>query len=308
MKKKKLDEAADLLRDRAGGTLDCAIVLGSGFGDVLRDRVTGSPIAYKKINGMPEPTVAGHAGEALVGELHGRRIVAFSGRFHLYEGRDTDDVVYPIVVAAHAGAKTVILTNAAGGINGGFAAGDLMLIVDQLNLTGASPLIGASLFPGAKDRFVDMTDAYDPTFRKLARHIADGYGITMHDGVYAGLVGPAYETPAEAKMLRGMGADAIGMSTVLETIAARALGLSVVGFSLITNVHVTGAVTSHADVLAASSRGAADVARLIEGIVANLDAPVTTIIPGRAIGESVTIREGGPHDPIVLDEQANPLS
>ncbi|HXM06664.1 MAG TPA: purine-nucleoside phosphorylase, partial [Candidatus Acidoferrum sp.] len=161
MKRKKLDEAADLLRERAGGTLDAAIILGSGFGGVLRDRISATPVAYKKI-GMPEPTVPGHAGEALVGQLHGRRIVAFSGRFHLYEGYEPLDVVYPIAVAAHAGAKTIVLTNAAGGVNAGYHPGDLMLIVDQLNLTGRSPLVGKLPFPGVKDRFVDMVDAYDP--------------------------------------------------------------------------------------------------------------------------------------------------
>lgn len=274
MKRKKLDEAADLLRERAAGTLDAAIVLGSGFGGVLRDRIDATPIPYKKLSGMPEPTVPGHAGEALIGQLHGRRIVAFSGRFHLYEGYDPLDVVYPVAVAAHAGAKTVVLTNAAGGVNASYQPGDLMLIVDQLNLTGRSPLVGRAPFAGVKDRFVDMVNAYDPSLNELARHIARQYAITMHDGVYAGLIGPAYESPAEARLLRSMGADAVGMSTVLETIAARALGMNVVGFSLITNVHLTGAATSHADVIAASQRGAADVARLIEGIVANLDAPL----------------------------------
>lgn len=274
MKRKKLDEAADLLRERAGGTLDAAIILGSGFGGVLRDRIEASPLPYKKIGGMPEPTVPGHAGEALVGQLHGRRIVAFSGRFHLYEGYEPLDVVYPVAVAAHAGAKTIVLTNAAGGINANFHAGDLMLIVDQLNLTGRSPLVGRLMIPGVKERFVDMVDAYDPHLCDLARHIAAQYSIVMHDGVYAGLCGPAYESPAEARLLRSMGADAVGMSTVLETIAARALGMAVVGFSLVTNVHLTGDATSHAAVIAASQRGAADVARLIEGIVANIEAPL----------------------------------
>ncbi len=224
MKRKRLDEAADLLRQRAGGMLDCAVILGSGFGGVLRDRMDATPLPYKKIPGMPIPTAVGHAGEALIGELHGRRIVAFSGRFHLYEDYEPDDVIYPIVVAAHAGAKTFVLTNAAGGVNGDYQAGDLMLIVDQLNLTGRSPLVGKQPFPGVKDRFVDMVDAYDPHMRKLARHIASEYSIVMHDGVYAGLVGPAFESPAEAKWLRTIGADAVGMSTVLETIAVRALG------------------------------------------------------------------------------------
>jgi len=274
VKRKKLDEAADLLRQRAGGTLDAAVILGSGFGGCLRDRIDAVPLSYKKIAGMPEPTVPGHAGEALVGDLHGRRIVAYSGRFHLYQGYEPLDVVYPVAVAAHAGAKTIVLTNAAGGVNVAYQPGDLMLIVDQLNMTGRNPLIGATPFPGVKDRFVDMVDAYDPQLRELARHIAGEYGIVMHDGVYAGLTGPAYESPAEARLLRTTGADAVGMSTVLETIAARALAMSVVGFSLITNIHLTGAATSHAEVIAASQRGAADVARLIEGIIANVETPL----------------------------------
>jgi len=269
VKRKHVTAAAEALREAAGGDIDCAIVLGSGFGGVLRERIDGRTIPYKKIDGMPETTVAGHAGEAHVGTLHGRRVVAFSGRFHLYEGRPVEEVVYPVVSAAHAGAKTFVLTNAAGGVNPDYSPGDLMLIVDQLNLTGTSPLIGATLLPGADARFIDMLDAYAPHLRELARHMAGEYGIVLHDGVYAGLLGPAYETPAEARYLRTIGADAVGMSTVLETIAARALGRDVVGFSLITNVHLTGAKTSHEDVLAASARAAENVARLVEGIVAN---------------------------------------
>jgi purine-nucleoside phosphorylase len=295
VKRKRLDEAADILRQRAGGTLDAAVILGSGFGGVLRDRMNATPLPYKKIAGMPTPTVPGHAGEALVGELHGRRIVAFSGRFHLYEGYDPQDVVFPIVAAAHAGAKTVILTNAAGGVNTDYRPGDLMLIADQLNLTGRSPLIGAPI-PGVKDRFVDMVDAYDPQLRNLARHIASEYAIVMHDGVYAGLIGPAYETPAEARLLHQMGADAVGMSTVLEAISARALGMSVVGFSLVTNVHGNGAATSHAEVLAASQRGAADVARLIEGIVANLD----TMVPPPLDDELTPLEPEQPREEAVV--------
>ncbi|HZO93450.1 MAG TPA: purine-nucleoside phosphorylase [Candidatus Baltobacteraceae bacterium] len=269
MKRKHVFAAAEALREHAGGELDCAIVLGSGFGGVLRERIGGVTVPYKKIDGMPATTVAGHAGEAHVGMLHGRRVVAFSGRFHLYEGRPCDEVVYPVVAAAHAGAKTFVLTNAAGGLNPEYTPGDIMLITDQLNLTGNSPLMGESLLPGADARFTDMLDAYAPHLRELARHMASEYGIVLHDGVYAGLVGPAYETPAEARYLRTIGADAVGMSTVLETIAARALGRDVVGFSLITNVHLSGAKTSHEEVLATSTRAAENVARLVEGIVAN---------------------------------------
>jgi purine-nucleoside phosphorylase len=270
MKKKHVEEASEFIMERAGGPVDCAVVLGSGFGGVLRDRIDASAVNYKKLAGMPQPTVPGHAGEALIGELHGRRVVAFSGRFHLYEGRSPHEVTYPIALAAAAGARTIVLTNAAGAVNTDFRPGDLMLLTDQLNLTGTSPLIGPHPPFGIKDRFVDMIDAFSPHLRDLARHMSGEYEIVMQNGIYAGLAGPAYETPAEARYLRTIGADAVGMSTVLETIVARALGCQVVAFSLITNVH-DGAKTSHVDVLAAAARGAESVARLIEGIVANLD-------------------------------------
>jgi purine-nucleoside phosphorylase len=270
MKKKHVGEASEFIIERAGGPVDCAIVLGSGFGGVLRDRIDATAVGYKKLAGMPQPTVPGHAGEALIGELHGRRVVAFSGRFHLYEGRSAQEVTYPIALAAAAGARTIVLTNAAGAVNTDFHPGDLMLLTDQLNLTGTSPLIGPHPPFGIKDRFVDMIDAFSPHLRDLARHMSGEYEIVMQNGIYAGLAGPAYETPAEARYLRTIGADAVGMSTVLETIVARALGCQVVAFSLITNVH-NGAKTSHVDVLAAASRGAESVARLIEGIVANLE-------------------------------------
>jgi len=274
MKRKHLDEAAEFVQERAGGPIDCAVVLGSGFGGVLRDRIDARAIAYKKIAGMPEPTVPGHAGQALIGDLHGRRVIAFSGRFHLYEGRSPLEVVYPVAVAVAAGARTVILTNAAGAVNTAYSAGDLMLLSDHLNLTGTSPLLGSGLPFGITDRFTDMVDAYAPHLCDLARHMAGEFSIIMQNGVYAGLAGPAYETPAEAKYLRTIGADAVGMSTVLETIAARALGCDVVAFSLITNVH-NGTKTSHEEVLAASARGAENVARLIEGIVANVETTTT---------------------------------
>jgi purine-nucleoside phosphorylase len=266
MKQKRLQRAADTLREKAGGEIECAIVLGSGFGAVLRDRIDGVTVPYKKIAGMPLPSVAGHAGEAHVGMLQGRRVVAFSGRFHLYEGRATGEVIYPILAAAHAGAKTFVLTNAAGGVNPDYRAGDLMLIADQLNLTGTSPLIGTELLPGQAARFVDMVDAYAPHLRESARRVAAEHAFILREGVYAGLVGPTYETPAEARYLRTIGADAVGMSTVLEAIAARALGREVAGISLITNVHGTGEATSHEEVLDTAARSAENVATMIEGL------------------------------------------
>ena len=275
MKRKSLDEAAALLRDRANGAIDCAIVLGSGMGKAFADRLDAKPIPYKKLAGMPEPSVPGHAGEVTVGELHGRMIAVFSGRFHLYEGYDAREVVYPIAVAAHAGAKTIVLTNAAGGLNRNFSPGDLMMLEDHINLTGVNPLAG-TLMHDTHTRFVDMIGCYAPHLRELARHIASEYAILMHAGTYAAVPGPSYETQAEGAYLRTLGADAVGMSTVLETIAARALGCDVAAFSLITNVLGT-TPTSHDEVLAVSNRGAENVAKLIEGIVANLAIPARVI-------------------------------
>jgi purine-nucleoside phosphorylase len=268
MKRKRLEAAAEFLIEKAGGPIECAIVLGSGFGSVLSGRIDGVTVSYKKIEGMPEPGVAGHAGEAHIGMLAGKRVVAFSGRFHLYEGRPLDEVLYPVFAASHAGAATFILTNAAGGLNPEFHPGDLMLISDQLNLTGSSALLGSDLPPGVTARFTDMLDAYDPALRERARAIAHENNMTLREGVYAGLLGPAYETPAEARYLRTIGGDAVGMSTVLETIAARALGKRVAGISLITNVHGVGAETTHEEVLDVANRGAESIATLIEGIVA----------------------------------------
>ena len=276
MKRKELEAAADLLREKAGGEIEAAIVLGSGFGAVLRERIDGSVVPYRKLHGFPEPTVAGHAGEALVGTLGGRRVAAFSGRFHLYEGRSAREAVAPVLLAAHAGAQTFVLTNAAGGLNSAYRAGDLMLIVDHLNLTGEDPTAGERLLPGSEQRFTDMANAYAPHLRDKAERAAADAQIPLRKGVYAGLRGPSYETPAEISRLRTIGADAVGMSTVLETIAARALGREVVGISLITNVPAPGAPTTHEEVLDNAQRAAQRVGTLIEAIVRALEAPGST--------------------------------
>jgi purine-nucleoside phosphorylase len=267
----RIEAAAGALRAAAGGELDCAIVLGSGFSTDVPALVAGSEIPYHAIEGMPLPTVAGHAGTAYAGALHGRRVVAFSGRFHPYEGRTADEVAYPIVVAARAGARTFVLTNAAGALNPAYRCGDVMLIADQINLTGTSPLIGRALLPGVDARFIDMNDAYAQALRRVARRVAGAHDVVLREGVYAGVLGPAYETPAEVRYLRTIGADAVGMSTVLEAIAARALRRDVVGLSLIANVHGAGTPISHDEVLAAARRGEQHLARLVEGIVATLE-------------------------------------
>lgn len=227
------------------------LTLGSGLGQ-LADEI-GDPlvIAFSDVD-LPDPTVPGHAGRLVVGDLHGVSVVVQQGRLHLYEGVAVQDVTACVRAVAEAGVDTFIVTNAAGGISEDMSPGDILVLRDHLNLTANSPLIGT----GGAPQFVDMTDAYDPHLRALAAAAGDRVATSLREGVYAGLIGPAYETPAEIAMLRTLGADAVGMSTVSEVIAARAVGLRVCGFSLITNVHRPGGTpTDHAEVLAAASSG-----------------------------------------------------
>jgi purine-nucleoside phosphorylase len=239
------------------GEIDLALVLGSGLSDLLGERALFTRIPYAEI-GMPVASLAGHAGHALVGSWHGKRVLAFAGRVHAYQGFEAREVTSNISIAAEHGAKVIFITNAAGALNEGYRPGDLMVIGDHLNLTGLNPLIGS----GLANPFVNMTHAYSPRLRALAYRI-DG---ALHEGVYAGLLGPTYETPAEARYLRTIGADAVGMSTVLETIAARARGIEVFGVSLITNV-VGSPETSHEEVMDAAQRAASRLASLLDGMI-----------------------------------------
>ncbi len=226
------------------------LTLGSGLGQLAEEIEDPLILAFRDI-GLPDPTVPGHAGRLVVGRLHGIDVVVQQGRLHLYEGVAVREVTACVRAVAAAGVDTFVVTNAAGGLAADMAPGDVLVLRDHLNLTATSPLIGT----GAP-QFVDMTDAYDPHLRKLAATAGERVGLPLREGVYAGLIGPAYETPAEIAMLRTLGADAVGMSTVAEVIAARALGLRVCGFSMITNVHrVGGTPTDHAEVLAAASTG-----------------------------------------------------
>jgi purine-nucleoside phosphorylase len=254
-------EAASLLRKAAGDAIDCAVVLGSGLADAVAARIRSAvTIPYAALPGAPKPNaeIPGHAGEAIVGMWGERRVLAFSGRVHLYQGRSGFEVAYFVRLAAAAGARTLALTNAAGGLHPAYRVGDLMIIEDQINLTGASPL--AENAPG--NPFISMQGAYAPRLRALAR-MENG----VHAGVYAGVRGPAYETPAESRFLRTIGADAVGMSTVLETIAAHALGLEVFGVSLITNTVDATATTNHRDVLSVASAASHRLAVLLEQVL-----------------------------------------
>ena len=244
-----------------------AIVLGSGLGHLADRAANAHRIRYRDIPGFPEPTVAGHGGELVAGELAGREVLLQSGRFHMYEGHDVALAALPVRVFAALGIDTIILTNAAGGVRRSFDAGTLMLISDHLNLTGRNPLTGPTL--DGEERFPDMSDPYDAALRQIARDVAREQGIALEEGVYAGLPGPSYETPAEVRMLERLGADAVGMSTVVEVIAARARGMRCLGISTVTNpaAGVTDAKLSHAEVMEVAERVKEKLGGLIEGVV-----------------------------------------
>ena len=242
--------AADIVARRiAPRKPKIAIVLGSGLG-FLADRVEGAArVPYADIPGFPEPGVQGHKGELVAGNLGGVPVLVQAGRFHLYEGHDAVTAGLPVRVFSRLGIKTLVVTNASGGIRPGFGAGTLMLLSDHLNLMFRNPLIGP-LIEG-EERFPDMTEAYDAGLRKLAKETASRLKVPLEEGVYAALLGPSYETPAEVRMLGKMGADAVGMSTVPEVIVARARGMKCLGFSIVTNpaAGLSGANLSHQEVL-----------------------------------------------------------
>ena len=231
---RRIQRAADAV-EQALGRADIAIVLGSGLGDFGKDLTNPTELSYDCIPGFPHATVPGHAGKFIMGDLAGKRVLLMSGRFHSYEGHPMEDVVMPIRVMARLGVKKLILTNAAGGVNVDFYPGILMMITDFINLTGKNPLIGPNL-DAFGPRFPDMTYAFDPALRELTKQAAREKDIDLQKGVYCWMNGPTYETPAEVRMARFLGADAVGMSTVPETIAAVHAGIKVLGISCITNM------------------------------------------------------------------------
>ena len=262
--------AALSLRARLGDPApDIFLTLGSGLSDVadaIEDRVD-VPVAA--VPGLPVSRVPGHPATLRFGTIGGHTVLAQMGRVHLYEGYSAAEVARMVDVAAGLGCSTFIVTNAAGGLHADRQEpGEIMVIDDQLNLTGDSPLTGT--FRDGVPSFTDMARAYDPRLRDLAVEVASEHGTRASTGVYAGLTGPAYETAAEVRMLRTLGADAVGMSTVNEVIAARALGLRVLGLSTLTNVHGEGVATSHDEVIDVGARVAADVSRLVLGVLERL--------------------------------------
>jgi purine-nucleoside phosphorylase len=266
-----IEEAAAAVRGRLDGRAPTvAIVLGSGLGQFAERLDDAVRVPYSEIPHFPSPTVIGHSGELVAGRFAGRTVLVQSGRLHMYEGHPASLTALPARVFARLGIGTLVLTNAAGGIRRGFGSGTVMLIADQINLSFRNSLFGPVL-PG-EERFPDMSDAYDPALRALAREVARRRKIPLGEGVYVGLLGPSYETPAEIRMLERLGADAVGMSTVIEVITARAAGIRCLGFSAITNpaAGVTLQKLHHLEVMEMASRIAGELAALIEGVVAEL--------------------------------------
>lgn len=261
------------VRDRTDLVPELGIVLGSGLGGLADDLEDPVAIAFADMPGWPAATAPGHVGRLVLGRLAGRPVVMLQGRFHLYEGNDPGLVVQPVLLFRRLGARAVLLTNAAGGVDPGFGPGTLMVIRDHLNLTGRSPLFG----PNADElgnRFQDLTDAWSPRLREALHAAGRAEGVKLAEGVYAGLLGPQYETPSEVRMLRTLGADAVGMSTVVECIAARWVGLEVCGVSLVTNAGAgySGQPLNHEEVLAASAEAGPRLARVVRRFVRDLPA------------------------------------
>jgi purine-nucleoside phosphorylase len=252
------------------GRVRAAVVLGSGFGGLAGAVTDPQVVSYADLPSFPHPpsAVAGHAGRLLIGDAGGVPVVLFQGRVHRYQGVSALDAAYPARLAAALGAETLIVTNAAGGVSLDLSTGDVVLIQDQINLSGDSPLVG---WPGPLGGvpFVPMRDAYDPGLRALALQVAAEQGMVLHPGVYTGLLGPAFETLAEVEMLRRIGTDVVGMSTVHEVIVARALGLRVLGFSLVSNA-AAGVGLSHSEVLEVGAKAEASLARLLVAVLQRL--------------------------------------
>lgn len=269
----RVDEAVRVLQSHIDAPPRVGVVLGSGLG-AFGDTLGGPKVPYTKVPHMPSSTVVGHAGNFCFGSVEGVPIVCMQGRVHLYEGHRAADVVHGARVMARLGAGVVLITNAAGGCEPSWAAGDLMLVTDHLNLTGTSPLLGPNE-DAAGPRFPDMSIAYDLALRDAARDAARAAKVELREGVYAGLLGPSYETPAEVRMARALGAQAVGMSTVLEVIALRHMGVRVGALSCITNLAagISKTPLDHAEVEATARAKRGQLLDLLTGWVARAGRP-----------------------------------
>jgi purine-nucleoside phosphorylase len=267
----RAEHAARLIRSRVAEDVRVALVLGSGLGAFADELEGAEAIPYEEIPGFARPTVEGHAGRLVVGKVGGVVVAAMQGRFHFYEGYKLEEVTFPVRVLALLGASSLVLTNAAGGLNNSFEQGSLVVISDHLNLMGTNPLLGPN-DPRFGPRFPDMTDVYDREYQDAAITEAHAMGLELRRGIYAALSGPSYETPAEIRMLRLLGADAVGMSTVPEAIVARQMGLRVLGISCITNMAagVLDKPINHEEVIETGERVRETFAELLRRVIPKL--------------------------------------
>lgn len=267
----RAEKAVRIIRARANVDVSIAIVLGSGLGAFAESFQNATAISYDEIPGFAHATVEGHAGRLVIGKIGERVVAAMQGRFHFYEGYSLEEVTFPIRVLKLLGVRTLVLTNAAGALNVEFAPGSLMVISDHINLLGANPLMGPN-DDRFGPRFPDLTSVYAPELQNLVIEEARAMGLPMRRGVYAALSGPSYETPAEIHMVRTLGADAVGMSTVPEAIVARHMGIEVVGISCITNLAagVTSRPIDHGQVMAIGERVRDQFAELLSRVVQRL--------------------------------------
>ncbi|MDR0138514.1 purine-nucleoside phosphorylase [Metabacillus idriensis] len=267
----EIKQSAQYMKEKVKGLPEIGLILGSGLG-VLADEIENAvKIPYEEIPNFPVSTVEGHAGQLVFGTLKGANVVAMQGRFHFYEGYDMKKVTFPVRVLKEMGVNTIIVTNAAGGVNESFEPGDLMIISDHINNMGTSPLIG----PNDSDlgvRFPDMSQAYSRELRTLAKNAASELGIKVQEGVYVGNTGPAYETPAEVRLARVLGGDAVGMSTVPEVIVANHAGMKVLGISCISNMAagILDQPLSHDEVMETTEKVKANFLNLVKKIVSDI--------------------------------------
>ncbi|WNB93654.1 purine-nucleoside phosphorylase [Bacillus sp. NEB1478] len=268
MKTNQLQTSAEFIQSKLTTTPKIGLILGSGLG-ILADEIQNpTVIPYSDIPEFPVSTVEGHAGQLVIGELAGKQVVVMQGRFHYYEGYSMEKVTFPVRVMKLIGVETIVVTNAAGGVNEDFEAGDLMLITDHINNFGDNPLIGAN-DNSFGVRFPDMSEAYTSSLQDIARKVAKDLGLSLKEGVYVGNTGPSYETPAEVRMLRILGADAVGMSTVPEVIIARHAGINVLGISCISNMAagILDQPLTHDEVMETTEKVKANFLSLVKGIV-----------------------------------------
>jgi len=262
---------AEKIREKIDFEPEIALILGSGLG-ILADEIENPTyIDYDELDNFPISTVEGHAGRFVIGQLSGKNVIAMQGRFHYYEGYSIQEITLPVRVMKEIGAEKLLLTNAAGGVNKNFSAGEFMIISDHINLMGDNPLIGENLAEYGP-RFPDMTEAYNKELIKTAEKAALDNGIMVRKGIYAAMAGPTYETPAEIQFLAKIGADAVGMSTVPEVIVGRHMGLKVLGISCITNMAagILAQPLSHQEVVETAEKVRPDFIKLMKDIIKNI--------------------------------------